>query len=92
MTENASNKQGWFQRLTQGLSRSSKQIGEQVVSVIAKRPLDQDLLGDLEDMLIEADLGPKAAARIAQAFGKARFGKAASDIEVRQALADALAA
>jgi fused signal recognition particle receptor len=92
MTENTANKQGWLQRLTQGLSRSSKQIGEQVVSVIAKRPLDQALLTDLEDMLIEADLGPKAAARIAQAFGNARFGKSASDTEVRLALADALAA
>jgi fused signal recognition particle receptor len=83
---------GWFQRLSQGLSRSSKQIGEQLVSVIAKRPLDEALLSELADQLIEADLGPKAAGRIAAAFGKARFGKSATDHEVREALAEALGA
>ena len=83
---------GWFQRLSQGLSRSSKQIGEQLVSVIAKRPLDEALLSELEDQLIEADLGPKAAGRIAAAFAKARFGKSATDLEIRAALAEALLA
>ncbi len=43
-------------------------------------------------MLIEADLGPAAAARVAAAFGKARFGKQATETEVREGLADAIAA
>ncbi|MDG2520073.1 signal recognition particle-docking protein FtsY [Caulobacter segnis] len=86
-------KQGWFQRLTSGLSRSSKQMTEQVTSVfVAKKPLDQDQLDQLEEMLIEADLGPAAAARIAEAFGKARFGKESSEDEVKEALAEAVAA
>ena len=56
-------KKGWFQRLTDGLSRSSKQMTEQVVSTFTKQPLDQAKLDELEEMLIEADLGHEAAAR-----------------------------
>lgn len=86
-------KQGWFQRLTSGLSRSSKQMTEQVTSVfVAKKVLDQEQLDQLEEMLIEADLGPAAAGRIAEAFGKARFGKESSEDEIKEALADAVAA
>ena len=88
----APKKSGWLSRLTEGLSRSSKQMTEQVVSVFAKTPLDQAMLDSLEEMLIEADLGPKAAGRITEAFGKARFGREASEVEVKEALAEAVAA
>jgi fused signal recognition particle receptor len=88
-----SEKKGWFSRLTQGLSRSSKQLTEQVVSVVvAKKPLDQAQLDALEEMLIEADLGHQAAARVTAAFAKARFGKESSEAEVKEALAEAVAA
>ncbi len=86
----AEQKQGWFQRLTSGLSRSSKQMTEQVAEIFRK-PLDQEQLDALEEMLIEADLGPHAAARITKAFGEARFGKSASEDEVKEALAEAVA-
>ena len=85
-------KPGWFKRLTDGLSRSSRQMSEQLVSAIVKKPLDQAMLDELEEMLIEADLGPRAAGRIAQAFGAARFGREAGEIEVKEALAEAIAA
>ena len=88
----APKKTGWLQRLTEGLTRSSKQITEQVVSVIAKKPLDQQALDDLEEMLIEADLGPRSAAKITEAFAAARFGREASELEVKEALAEAVAA
>jgi fused signal recognition particle receptor len=85
-------KPGWFQRLTDGLTRSSRQLSDTVVSAIAKRPLDQAMLDDLEEMLIEADLGPKAAAKVAEAFGKARFGREADDAEIKESLAEAITA
>jgi len=87
----APKKTGWLQRLTEGLTRSSKQITEQVVSAVAKKPLDQAALDDLEEMLIEADLGPKSAAKITAAFAAARFGREASEMEVKEALAEAVA-
>jgi fused signal recognition particle receptor len=91
MTDPISEKRGWFSRLTQGLTRSSKQMTEQVVSVFTKVKLDQDALDQLEDLLIEADLGPQAAARVAEAFGRSRFGREASEAEIRESLAEAIA-
>jgi len=84
-------KKGWLQRLSDGLSRTSRQMGEQV-GVLTRRPLDQAQLDELEEMLIEADLGPKAAARIAAAFGEQRFGRQSDEREIKEALAAAIAA
>ncbi|RAK57426.1 signal recognition particle-docking protein FtsY [Phenylobacterium deserti] len=84
-------KRGWFQRLTQGLSRSSKQMGEQITSAFtAKAPLDQAKLDELEEMLIEADLGPHSAARITERFGREKFGKAVDEQEIKESLAEAI--
>jgi fused signal recognition particle receptor len=85
-------KKGWFARLTEGLSRSSKTMTEQVVDVFAKKPIDQAMLDELEEMLIEADLGTKAAAKIATAFGANRFGRQVGEDEIKEALAQAVAA
>ncbi|MFV4677388.1 signal recognition particle receptor subunit alpha, partial [Mycobacterium tuberculosis] len=57
---------GWLARLSKGLSKSSRELGEQVAAVLTKKKLDQDTLDELEAMLIEADLGPAAAARITE--------------------------
>ena len=83
-------KKGWFQRLTSGLSRSSKQMTEQLTSTFIKAPLDQAKLDELEEMLIEADLGPQSAARITQRFGAGRFGKSIDEQEIKEALAQAI--
>jgi fused signal recognition particle receptor len=84
-------KRGWFARLTEGLTKSSKQMGEQIAQVfVAKEPLDQAKLDELEEMLIEADLGPHAAARITQRFSDEKFGKNVSEDEIKEALAQAI--
>jgi len=92
MTQSDEPKKGWFKRLADGLTRSTRQMTEQVVAAIVKRPLDQAMLDDLEEMLIEADLGPAAAGRVAEAFGRARFGREASEDEIKASLAEAVAA
>jgi fused signal recognition particle receptor len=84
-------KRGWLSRLTEGLSRSSKQMGEQITQVfVAKEPLDQAKLDELEEMLIEADLGPHSAARITQRFSDEKFGKSVSEEEIKESLAAAI--
>jgi fused signal recognition particle receptor len=84
-------KRGWFQRLTDGLSRSSKQMGDQIAQTFtAKAPLDQAKLDELEEMLIEADLGPQSAARITQRFAAEKFGKDVDEDEIKTALAQAI--
>lgn len=85
-------KKGWFQRLSQGLSRSSKQMTDQVVSAFVKEPLSEASLEQLEEHLLESDLGPAAAARIVERFRSLKFGKDAPEREVKEALAEAVAA
>jgi len=84
-------KKGWFQRLSEGLSRTSRQMTDQLAGAVTKRPLDQAQLDELEEMLIEADLGPAAAARITAAFAEERFGRMVDETEVKEALAEAVA-
>ena len=84
-------KKGWFQKLTSGLSRSSKQMTEQLTGAFTtKAPLDQAKLDELEEMLIEADLGPHSAARITERFAAERFGKSVDEAEIKEALAQAI--
>jgi fused signal recognition particle receptor len=84
-------KQGWFARLRAGLSRSSSSLTEQIASVVTKRRLDAATLEQLEEALIMADLGVETSAVLVQAVARGRFGKEVSDVEVREALAAAVA-
>ena len=85
-------KKGWFSRLTEGLSRSSKQMTEQVVAAFVKEPLSEKALEQLEEHLLESDLGPAATDRIVERFRELKFGPGANEIEVKEALAEAVAA
>ncbi len=85
-------KKGWFQRLSAGLSRSSKQMTDQVVATFVKEPLSEASLEQLEEHLLESDLGPAASARIVERFRNLRFGRDAEEREVKEALAEAVAA
>lgn len=82
---------GWFSRLTKGLGKSTNKITQGLTDVITKSKLDQDTLDALEDVLIEADLGPKTAARVIEEFSKDRFGKDISEEEIKVALAETVA-
>jgi len=83
---------GWLQRLTKGLSKSSRDLSVQVAAVLTKKKLDQETLDELEAMLIEADLGSTASGRITERFGRDRVGREATETEVKQSLAEAILA
>ena len=78
----------WFQRLRQGLSRSSKELSSNIAGVFTKRRLDEDTLQDLEDVLIRADLGMETAIRVTDALSSSRYGRDVSDAEVRAVMAE----
>jgi fused signal recognition particle receptor len=84
-------KKGWLSRLREGLSKSTKRVTESITGLFTKKKLDQDTLNDLEDALIQADLGVSVAARLVEKLGKERFGKEVTDEEVRAAFADDIA-
>lgn len=79
---------GWFRRLTKGLAKSSSALTENITSVFTKKKLDEDTLQDLEDILIQADLGVETAMNITDALASQRMGKDVTDEEVRQVMAE----
>ena len=82
---------GWFSRLKAGLSRSSSSLTAKIAGVVAKRRLDEATLEELEETLIAADLGVETSALLVKALAKDRYGREVTDIEVREALAAAVA-
>jgi fused signal recognition particle receptor len=86
--ENGAATRGWWQRLSQGLRRTSSSIGGAVSDLVAKRKLDREMVQELEDVLIRADLGVATAGRVAAAVGEGRYDKAIAPDEVKAILAD----
>ncbi|WP_315926279.1 signal recognition particle-docking protein FtsY [Mesorhizobium sp. SP-1A] len=80
-------RRSWFQRMREGLARSSKELSGNIAGVFTKRKLDEDTLQDLEDVLIRADLGVETALRVTDALAASRYGKDVSDAEVRSVMA-----
>jgi|SRR5271170_507159 len=77
----------WWSRLTSGLSRSSSTIGRGIGDIFSKRKLDPASLDDLEDVLIQADLGLAAAKRVREAISRDRYDKSIEPDEVKKVLA-----
>ena len=79
---------GWFQRLSEGLSRSSRELTGNIAGVFTKRKLDEETLQDLEDVLIRADLGMETALRDhRRAVGRRATARDVSDADVRAIMA-----
>jgi fused signal recognition particle receptor len=77
----------WWQRLRQGLARSSASIGGAVADLVTKRQLDAAVIEELEDVLIRADLGVATAGRIAAAIAAGRHDKTIDADAVKAILA-----
>lgn len=80
-------KRSWWRRLTEGLSRTSSALTTGITDLFTKRKLDAGTLEDLEDILIQADLGLATSARIAKAVGEGRYDKQIEPGEVKAILA-----
>ena len=78
---------GWFQRLKQGLTKTSTRLSQDIAGIFTKRKLDAAALQELEDLLIQADLGVDTAMRITAALAKGRHNREISPEEVNAVLA-----
>ncbi|MEK9904061.1 MAG: signal recognition particle-docking protein FtsY [Rhodospirillales bacterium] len=76
----------WFERLKQGLTRTSSKLSNDVADAIDGRKLDDDALEQLEDALIMADMGPAVASQLIDSLKDMR-GRTVGDIEVRERIA-----
>jgi fused signal recognition particle receptor len=80
--------ESWFKRLRRGLSRTSNQLTDQITGIFTKRKLDEDTLQDLEDVLIQSDLGLETAIRITDTLAATRYGKDVSTEDVTSIMAE----
>ncbi|HYC03654.1 MAG TPA: signal recognition particle-docking protein FtsY [Azospirillaceae bacterium] len=80
-------KKGWLARLRDGLSKSTARLTDGITSIFTKRKLDEDTLEELEELLIQADLGPTMAAKVTAELARTRFGKEVTPDEVKASLA-----
>ncbi|WP_421693257.1 signal recognition particle-docking protein FtsY [Aestuariivirga sp.] len=78
---------GWFSKLSEGLSKSSRSITGSITSIFTKKKLDKATLQDLEDVLLQADLGLPMAERILREVATGRYDKEIDPEEVKQILA-----
>ena len=87
-----SDKPSWTERLFGGFRKTSERLTENLTEVVSKAKLDDATLDNVEDALIMSDLGPSAAARIRASLKEKRFGLEISQDELKQAVADEIAA
>ena len=92
MSDPRANGKGWLARLRGGLSKSSGRLAGGVSAILSRRKLDTAALGEIEDLLIEADLGVATAAKLATQLGTTRFEGEPDDTQVRATLAGEIAA
>lgn len=90
-TEETGKKKSLFQRMKEGLTRSTKTISEGITGIFTKKKLDAATLEELEELLISADLGLDAAASVTEAVGRDRYNKEVSPEEIRAILAGEIA-
>lgn len=81
----------FFKRLKSGLSKTSGKLGGGITAIFTKRKLDSASLEELEELLIEADLGAGLASELVGEFAKQRFDKEIAPNEVREFLAGKIA-
>ncbi|MBI3709239.1 MAG: signal recognition particle-docking protein FtsY [Proteobacteria bacterium] len=82
---------GWFLRLKTGLSLTSERLVERIGHALGRGTLDAATLGELEEALISADLGPAVAQRLVEGLRGRRFDAGANVDTVRRALAEDIA-
>ena len=71
-----------FEKIKQGLSRTRRSLGDRLGSVLGgRRKVDDELLEELEEVLLEADVGVSATMEIVEALRDERFGQEIAGME-----------
>ena len=82
----------WSDRLFGGFRKTSEKLTSNLTEVVGTAKLDDATLDDVEDALILSDLGPAAAARIRTKLAETRFGLEITERELKEAVAEEIAA
>jgi len=82
----------WTERLFGGFRKTQQRLAENLTEAVGTARLDDATLDQVEDALIMSDLGPSAAARIREKLREKRFGLEISQVELKEAVAEEIAA
>jgi fused signal recognition particle receptor len=82
----------WAERVFGGFRKTSEKLSQNLTGVVGTARLDDATLDDVEDALIVSDLGPAAARRIRDRLAEKRFGLNVTEQELKQAVAEEIAA
>jgi len=82
----------FFERLKEGLSRSTAGLTDNIAGIFTKHKLDAQSIAELEEALIKADMGIVLARKLSRAVGEGRYGAEISDFDVREILRREIAA
>ncbi|QZH74534.1 MAG: signal recognition particle-docking protein FtsY [Erythrobacter sp.] len=82
----------WTQKLFGGFRKTSERLSENLTGVVGTAKLDDATLDMVEDALITSDLGPAAAGRIRAKLTEKRFGLSMTERELKEAVAEEIAA
>jgi len=77
-----------FNKLKQGLSKTSSKISEGIDKIFYKKKLDAETLEELEELLISTDMGVSVVTKIIDEFKVLKFNKEIDSNEVKEALAE----
>ena len=92
MSDGASiNQGGWLVRLKAGLRKSSTNLGDGIAGIVSRGRLDEEVLEQLEDLLISADLGPAIAADLCASLAHTKVDRDITSKALRQVLAKQIA-
>ncbi len=82
----------WTERLVGGFRKTSERLTENLAGIVSTTKLDEAQLDNLEDALIQSDLGPRAALRIRARLAEERFERGVDEAGIREAVAAEIAA
>ena len=82
----------WSERLFGGFRKTQQRLAENLTVAVGTARLDDATLDQVEDALIMSDLGPSAAARIREKLREKRFGLEISQDQLKEAVAEEIAA
>ncbi|GAA4658176.1 signal recognition particle-docking protein FtsY [Bartonella pachyuromydis] len=78
----------WFGRLKKGLALSSQRLSGSISDLFVKGKLSEDTLQELEDILIQADLGVETATRITDNLSSSRYERNLSPDDIHTIMTD----
>ena len=82
----------FWEKLGLGLKKSSEKISQGISDIFTKKKLDADTLEELEELMLSADIGVAATTEIIKNFSTKKQDKEISEQEVRELLAEDIAA